>query len=110
MAGSVGPTDAVVIDVIHPGLRATAVSILSLMRNLFGLAGGPLLAGALSDTYGLEFALSVVPLFCVLAAVLYLFASRSYEADMKAAASLVRTQSVAAPPQVSQQLATGNAP
>ena len=58
MAGSVGPTDAVVVDVIHPGLRATAVSILSLTRNLFGLAGGPLLAGALSDRYGLQFAMS----------------------------------------------------
>ena len=110
MAGSVGPTDAVVIDVIHPGLRATAVSILSLMRNLFGLAGGPLLAGALSDTYGLEFALSVVPLFCLLAAVLYLFASRSYEADLRSAASLAQAPSVAPPPQTSPQLATGNAP
>ena len=54
MAGSVGPTDAVVIDVIHPGLRATGASILSLTRNLFGLAGGPLLTGALSDAYGLQ--------------------------------------------------------
>jgi len=111
MAGSVGPTDAVVIDVIHPSLRATACSILSLMRNLFGLAGGPLLAGALSDTYGLTFALSVVPLFCLIAAVLYLLASRSYEADLKSA-----TASAAAPlqadtePQPAPQLATGNAP
>jgi predicted MFS family arabinose efflux permease len=77
---------------------------------LFGLAGGPLLAGALSDTYGLEFALSVVPLFCLLAAVLYLFASRSYEADLKAAASLAKMENVKAAPQVPQQLATGNAP
>ena len=83
MAGSVGPTDAVVIDVIHPGLRATAVSILSLTRNLFGLAGGPLLAGALSDRYGLQFAMSVVPLMCVVAAVLFLIAARTYEADLK---------------------------
>ncbi len=110
MAGSVGPTDAVVIDVIHPGLRATAVSILSLTRNLFGLAGGPLLAGALSDTYGLDFALSVVPLFCLLAAVLYLIASRSYEADLRGAASLGQVPSTAAAPQAPQQLATGNAP
>ena len=61
MAGSVGPIDAVVIDVIHPALRATAASILSLTQNLFGLAGGPLLTGVLSDAYGLQFALSVVP-------------------------------------------------
>jgi MFS transporter, Spinster family, sphingosine-1-phosphate transporter len=83
MAGSVGPTDAVVIDVIHPGLRATAVSILSLTRNLFGLAGGPLLAGALSDAYGLSFAMSVVPVLCLIAAVLFVLAARTYEADRK---------------------------
>ena len=68
MAGSIGPTDAVVIDVIHPALRATAASVLSLTRNLFGLAGGPLLTGALSDAYGLQFAMSVVPVICLVAA------------------------------------------
>lgn len=87
MLGSVGPTDAVVIDVIHPGLRATAVSILSLTRNLFGLASGPLLTGALSDAYGLDVALSFVPLVGLVAAVVLLFASRTYERDLKQAAN-----------------------
>jgi MFS transporter, Spinster family, sphingosine-1-phosphate transporter len=82
MAGSVGPTDAVVIDVIHPGLRATAVSVLSLTRNLFGLAGGPLVAGALSDAYGLQFAMSVMSVIGLLAAGLYVVAARTYEADL----------------------------
>jgi len=109
MAGSVGPTDAVVIDVIHPALRATAASILSLMRNLFGLAGGPLLAGILSDRYGLPFALSVLPLFCLAAAVLYVFASRSYQADLRAAAD-APARIEAATPQPTRALATGNAP
>ncbi len=53
------------IDVVHPSVRATAASILSLMQNLFGLAGGPLLTGVLSDRYGLQFALAVVPAFCL---------------------------------------------
>ena len=83
MAGSVGPTDAVVIDVIHPGLRATGASVLSLTRNLFGLAGGPLLTGALSDAYGLQFAMTVVPVLGLGAAVLYMIAARTYEADRK---------------------------
>ena len=81
MAGSVGPTDAVVIDVIHPGLRATGVSVLSLARNLFGLAGGPFLAGKLSDAYGLHFAMTVLPVLGLVAAVLYMIAARTYEAD-----------------------------
>ena len=83
MTGSVGTVDAVVIDVVHPSVRATAASILSLMRNLFGLASGPLLAGALSDAYGLPFALSVVPVVCFIAAVLYLLAARTYESDLR---------------------------
>jgi len=86
MAGSVGPTDAVVIDVIHPGLRATGASVLSLARNLFGLAGGPLLTGVLSDAYGLHFAMTVVPLLGLGAAVLYVIAARTYESDRKSVA------------------------
>ena len=85
MAGTIGPTAAVVIDVIHPGLRATAASVLSLTRNLFGLAGGPLLTGVLSDAYGLQFAMAVVPLFCLVAAALFLLAARTYEADLEQA-------------------------
>ena len=81
MAGSIGPTDAVVVDVIHPALRATAASVLSLMRNLFGLAGGPLLAGMLSDAYGLQFAMEVVPVICLAAAAVFLLAARTYQAD-----------------------------
>ncbi len=85
MAGSVGPTDAVVIDVTHPSLRATAVSVLSLTRNLFGLAGGPLLAGALSDRFGLQFAMAVVPVFGLIAAALFIRAARTYPADLETA-------------------------
>lgn len=82
MAANVGPISAVVIDVVHPGVRATAASVLSLTQNLFGLAAGPLLAGALSDAYGLPFALAVVPLTCLVAAVCFALASRTYLADL----------------------------
>jgi predicted MFS family arabinose efflux permease len=99
MTGSVGTTDAVIIDVIHPSVRATAVSILSLTRNLFGLAGGPLLTGALSDAYGLPFAMSVVPAFCLIAAAMYMLAARSYEADMKNVEGAVRLGSGGLEPQ-----------
>ena len=51
---TVGPAAAIVIDVIHPGVRSTGASILSLFQNLFGLAAGPVIAGMLSDAVGLE--------------------------------------------------------
>jgi len=36
----------------------------------------------------LPFAMSVVPLFCVLAAVVFVVAARTYEADLKRAESI----------------------
>ncbi|MGE5089948.1 MAG: MFS transporter [Candidatus Levyibacteriota bacterium] len=83
MTASVGPIAAVVIDVVHPAVRATAAAMVSLAQNLFGLAAGPLLAGALSDAYGLPFALSVMPLFCLLAGALFVVAARSYVRDLQ---------------------------
>ena len=81
MTCSVGPVAAIAIDVAHPGLRATACSVLSLAQNLFGLALGPVIAGALSDAFGISRALSITPAFGLLAAVAFLLAARSYEAD-----------------------------
>lgn len=85
MTGSVGPADAVVIDVVHASLRATALSVLSLMRNIFGLASGPLLAGAIADAWGLEHALAIIPLFCLAALALFVVATRYYAKDLRAA-------------------------
>lgn len=82
MAGTIGPVAAVVVDVTHPGLRATASAVLSLTQNLIGLAGGPLLTGVLSDRYGLQAAMAIAPLFCLLAAVMFVLAARWYEADL----------------------------
>jgi len=88
MTGSIGPVCAVVVDVVHPAVRATAAAILSLTQNLFGLAAGPLLTGYLSDRYGLPFALAVVPLFCLAAAAVFVLASRTYPDDLRNAQNL----------------------
>jgi len=82
MTCSVGPAAAVVIDVAHPGVRATGAAVLSLFQNLFGLAIGPFLAGALSDAFGLESALTAISALGVVSALLFLGATRSYESDM----------------------------
>lgn len=85
MTCTVGVVAAVVIDVIHPGIRATGASVLSLFQNLFGLALGPLIAGFLSDLWNLEQALMVMPVFALLAAWAFRAASRSYELDLRRA-------------------------
>jgi MFS family permease len=96
---TVGPAAAIVIDVIHPGVRSTGASVLSLFQNLFGLAAGPFIAGTLSDAVGLETALTLTPLACIVAALSFLRVGSSYEADRRASAgypgSLVRTEAFA---------------
>lgn len=82
MTCTVGPVSAVVTDVVHPGVRATGLSVLALFQNLFGLAAGPFVAGVLSDAYGLERALSIIPAFGLLAALCFMLAARNYISDM----------------------------
>lgn len=87
MTCSVGPVSAIVIDVVHPGLRSTGSSVLALFQNLFGMALGPFLAGALSDAVGLRAAMACMPLFGIAAAAAFLRAATSYESDLQGAAS-----------------------
>jgi MFS family permease len=89
---TVGPVSAIVIDVVHPGVRATGASVLALFQNLFGLAAGPFIAGVLSDAFGLVPALSATPLFALLAAFAFVLAARSYETDKARAAELLHPQ------------------
>ena len=86
MTCTVGPAAAAVIDVTHPGVRSTGASILSLFQNLFGLALGPFVAGALSDAVGLQTALTITPLFGLLAVAAFIRAAHTYEEDKNRAA------------------------
>lgn len=78
-----GVVASVSVDVVHPALRATAMSMAAVAQNLFGFAVGPLVVGAVSDTYGLRVALAVIPLFCGFAAAFFWFASRHYDSDVR---------------------------
>jgi sugar phosphate permease len=89
MTCTVGPVSAIVIDVIHPGIRATGASVLALFQNLFGLAAGPFIAGVLSDAWGLESALTAIPAFSVIAALAFVLGSRTYEGDLQRASESV---------------------
>ena len=85
--GHVGVVAAVVIDVTHPGLRATALGTVVLFNNLLGLAPGPLLVGLLSDATSLKTAMTVIPVAGAFAALCFVLAAHSYEADRPARAA-----------------------
>jgi len=95
MTSIMGVITGIAMDVIHPGMRSTGAAVLAVTLNLFGLAVGPFLAGVLSDQWGLQQALAVVPLFSMLAAVLFVIAMRSYDAD---AAQVANVKLDVAPP------------
>ena len=76
-----GVASAVIIDVTHPGLRATAIATIALANNLLGLAPGPYLAGVISDATNLRTALTIMPATGLLASVCFLLAARTYARD-----------------------------
>ncbi len=92
MTCTVGPVSAIVIDLTHPGLRATGAAVLSLFQNLLGLAAGPAIAGALSDELGLDSALTLIPAFGAVAALLFMVASRSYDADFQSSGNVMELE------------------
>ncbi|QEZ42950.1 MFS transporter [Cupriavidus oxalaticus] len=82
MMCTVAPASSVVFNVIHPGLRSTGAAMLALSQNLLGLAVGPLVGGLVSDAWGLQTALAVMPAFGLLGALCFLRAMRTYERDL----------------------------
>jgi predicted MFS family arabinose efflux permease len=80
---TVGPAAAIVIEVIHPGVRSTGAAVLSLVQNLFGLAVGPFVGGMLSDAVGLADALALIPLASVVAAASFVIARGGYRTDLQ---------------------------
>jgi MFS family permease len=73
---------AMLIDVTRPAVHATVTATAVLGASLLGLAPDPYLVGVLSDISSLRTALIVAPLISVVAAVMFLSASRYYENDV----------------------------
>jgi MFS family permease len=82
--GYAGVAVSAVVDVTHPGLRATAIATVALFNNLLGLAPGPYLVGVLSDSIGLKAALTIVPVAGLFASACFVLAAGSYERDVAA--------------------------
>ena len=62
-------------DVVHPGLRAISYAWCVIFQNLLGASLGPLFIGAISDRYNIKIALGILPVFLLLASVLFLAGS-----------------------------------
>lgn len=69
-------------DLSLPHQRATAVSLIITVQNIFGMAVGPLLAGVLSDLFNLGTALLIMVVFYALAGLLYILVALFYRRDL----------------------------
>jgi MFS family permease len=81
-AGTTGPSTAMVANVTHVSIHATAFATLSLANNLLGMAPGPIVTGALADRLGLARAFQLVPFVCLGAAAAFLVGRRYYARDL----------------------------
>src|SRR5687768_16317012 len=77
-AGTAGPAGAMVSNLTHESIRATAMGTLSLANNLPGLAAGSLMTGILADRFGLEGAMKIVPIVAVGALIALLIGRKAY--------------------------------
>jgi len=73
---------AVTQDVVHPGLCAVSLSLNIIIQHLLGSSLAPIVIGKFSDTYGLDKALTILPLFAFLAGVLLFIGSFYYKKDV----------------------------
>ena len=83
VAGTTGPVGAMVANLTHPSIHATAFATWSLANNLLGMAPGPFLTGSLADRIGLIGALQWMPLAGLAAAAVFALGRRSYAGDLQ---------------------------
>jgi drug/metabolite transporter (DMT)-like permease len=83
MTGSAFVPAAVAItqDVVHPGVRATSYSLCVIVQHLLGSSLGPIFIGVMSDRYDLVTALKFLPIFLLIAGVMFFIGSFWYNRD-----------------------------
>ncbi len=69
-------------EVIHPGLRAISYSVCVIVQNLLGASLAPIVIGKISDLYGIQVAMSILPVFLLASALMFFAGSFFYKKDL----------------------------
>lgn len=83
VVGTIGPAGAMVANLTHPSIHATAFATLTLANNLLGLAPGPFVTGMIADRIGLLGTMQLIPLVAVAAAAAFAIGRRHYADDLR---------------------------
>lgn len=78
-----GPQNTMIYSVIHPRLRATVNAFHILLIHVLGDGPSPTIIGHLSDKFGLQFALMILPAFLVIGGVGFGIAGFFVPRDLK---------------------------
>ncbi|MNJ18982.1 L-galactonate transporter [compost metagenome] len=81
-SGTCGPAGAMVANLTHPSVHATAFAVLALANNILGLAPGPLVTGMLADALALDHAFQLIPLMAIASALVFWYGKRHYHRDI----------------------------
>jgi MFS family permease len=73
---------AVTQEVVHPGLRSTSLGIAGVFQMVLGSAPGAVVIGLLSDRYGLDKAMLVLPFSLLIGAILFFTGSFFFRKDV----------------------------
>lgn len=79
--GMVAGFSTIIVDLVHPGARATAISLMVLCQNILGFALGPLVVGLLSDHFSLGTAMSMLSFAPILAGIAFVVCFFTYQRD-----------------------------
>ena len=77
-----GPVYSSVTELVHPGLRSTSISLMTLIQNILGFALGPIIVGLLSDRSGIHSAMIAISCAPALSMACYILASCYYTKDL----------------------------
>ncbi|MFM8542496.1 MAG: hypothetical protein ACKOAM_04525, partial [Chakrabartia sp.] len=82
VAATTGPAGAMVANLTPLALHGSAFATLTLANNVVGLAPGPILTGRFADSLGLLGAVQLLPVPCLLSALVFALMQRSYLNDL----------------------------
>ncbi len=79
MFASTGPINSAIVNVVAPGIRATAVAVSIFSIHIFGDVPAPTLVGVISDASSLGQAILILPVAALVSGVIWTYAAQRGE-------------------------------
>jgi MFS family permease len=75
MFASTGPINSVIVNVVDPGIRATAVAVSIFVIHVLGDVPSPFLVGAISDRRSLDVGVLILPVAALIGGIVWIYAA-----------------------------------